>query len=73
MTTLYEDLESEGPFAFPFYALEHKVMCPGMLLRDYFATHAPIPDASMSLEDHCMYWYAYADAMLEARKPKEPT
>jgi hypothetical protein len=45
----------------------------GMFLRDYFATHAPIPDASMSLEDHCMYRYAYADAMLKARKPKEPT
>jgi len=39
----------------------------GMTLRDYFATHAPLPAAPMVLDDHCAYRYRYADAMLAAR------
>ena len=38
-----------------------------MTLRDYFATHAPLPAAPMVLDDHCAYRYRYADAMLAAR------
>lgn len=38
-----------------------------MTLRDYFAAHAPIPEFSMSVEDHCAHRYRYADAMLKER------
>lgn len=39
----------------------------GMSLRDYFAAHAPIPNQFLSLEAHCTYRYAYADAMIKER------
>lgn len=63
--TSFEAFDDGGP-AFP---RDHRHEGHnGMSLRDYLAAHAPQPERSMSLEDHCAYRWRYADAMLKARK-----
>lgn len=61
--------ETGGP-AFPYNRSQE---LEGMTLRDYFAAHAPNPPDTWKAKkdeyENIIEWrWAYADAMLEARK-----
>jgi len=55
--------------AFPVSGELPSERSPGMTLRDYFAVHCPLSPHSIEYADKdAAHRYAWADAMLQARK-----
>jgi hypothetical protein len=67
-----------GTFAFPFCvaatAADQGAFCPGMTLRDWFASRAPEPPATWwgggakDCAGYALWGFQYADAMLAERE-----